>query len=641
MLYWLFSTYRQTVAPFAAVPLVLAGLVMPFAAALALGAPGQRTLEIGPDRKERRLVAITRLVVALAAVHVALLMGGGMAVDRTIPTGHSSLAKVLIGPPEYERFRLVVAGLALAITGGFAALLIARQLQDGGDLREWVNRLRDPARHREELGSAHFCYPADFARLQRPKDEYELRLLGAFYGKRGRGEKIGRFYRLDKGPGRNKQWPWIALSAEDQARGMVLFGPTGTGKSQAGILPLTADAMQGGQSLVLLDPQGELLPYVLDYARVTGHQVVVHDPTDPALPRYNLAHGVRRVSDAQAIAKVLVSGVDFWSRSAQNLLAGCLLRFDSLGAILKALDDLEDLAGILTREDDGAANTARAFAGSVRAGDRSAPGVVATLQASTLGAWAEPDVQAATAATDFTAEMLIDSPTVLILRSPGRYMKVYGPYLGAVLQRLILDLDTLGEGSPGGMLPRPVKIVIDEFPVMGRLEGVVEAVNLFRKRRISIVLAAQTLAQFELVYGRAAAEALIAGLATQVYFGSCDATTARFVSTTLGRATERVPGKGTSPPQVRGRELLSVDEVITPPVGNCTILHRYSTTTYATQVVLLASLTYMFQREDWREAVARARDTEPLVMQRPLFAGRQGEDGTAVVANMKADKGDY
>ena len=60
---------------------------------------------------------------------------------------------------------------------------------------------------------------------------------------------------------------------------------------------------------------------------------------------------------------------------------------------------------------------------------------------------------------------------------------------------------------------------------------------------------------------------------------------------------------------------------VTPPVGNCTILHRYSTTTYATQVVLLASLTYMFQREDWREAVARARDTEPLVMQRPLFAG--------------------
>ena len=38
---------------------------------------------------------------------------------------------------------------------------------------------------------------------------------------------------------------------------------------------------------------------------------------------------------------------------------------------------------------------------------------------------------------------------------------------------------------------------------------------------------------------------LIAGMATQVFFGSCDAATARFVSQSLGRSTERIrtPGK--------------------------------------------------------------------------------------------------
>jgi hypothetical protein len=49
-------------------------------------------------------------------------------------------------------------------------------------------------------------------------------------------------------------------------------------------------------------------------------------------------------------------------------------------------------------------------------------------------------------------------------------------------------------------------------------------------------------------------------------------------------------------------------------VGNCTILHRYATTTYATQVVLLASLTYFFQRQDWERRIARAAG-EALVME--------------------------
>ncbi len=510
---------------------------------------------------------------------------------------------------------------ALAATG-LAAWGVHGQVREGGPLGERLARLRDPLRVREALGSAHFCYPGEFARLQRAKGPYELRLRGAFYGKRGRGERPERFMRLDGGPR-----PGLALSVEDQARGLCLIGPPGSGKSQAGILPICADAMAGGQSLIVLDPQNELGPCLLDYARVTGHLVVIHDPTDPSRPRFNLAEGVAGVPDAQAIARVLVGrgggGLeDFWDRSARNLLAGCLLRFDSLGAIVRALDDLPGLAAALMARDDGAANLTRAFAAGVGAGDRSAPGVLATLQASTLSAWAERAVQEATAASDFTAGLLVERPTLLLLRCPGRYVRVYGPYLGAVLQRLLLDLDTLGERAPGGALARPVKVVIDEFPLMGHLGGLVEAVNLFRKRRLSIVIAAQTLSQ---LYGRAGAETLIAGMGTQVFFGSCDAATARFVSTALGRATERPAGRGLpGDPPLRQRDLLSLEEVITPPVGSCTILHRYATPTYATQVVLLASLTPMYRRADWARAVARAAAVEPPLLEPPPF--RRGEE---------------
>ncbi len=658
MLYWLFTAYRESAALFVTVPLLAGGLVMPLVSAYLLGQPGKKVARPGMGYRERRLMAVTLLVVALAAMHLLLLTGGGLAVERAPSMIQPWPVHLLVGPPGVNLVRLLIAAGVLLAGGGLAALAVYTQIQDGVRLRELVNRLRDPLRVREELGSAHFCYPGEFVRLQKPKGEYELRLLGSFYGKRGRGDEGKRFYRLDRGPNRNNRWPWIALSVEDQARGICLIGPPGTGKSQAGILPISADSMQSGQSLIVLDPQGELAPHLLDYARVTGHLVILHDPTDDALARFNLAHGVRNVSDAQAIAGVLVGRgdgghEDFWTKSARNLLAACLLRFDSLGAILEAFDDLQALAQTLMAYDDGAANLARAFAAGVKVNDRSAPGILATLQASTLSAWAEQTVQAATSATDFSAEMLVEQPTLLILRCPGRYMRVYGPYLGAVLQRFMLDLDTLGEQSPGGALSRPVKIVIDEFPLMGHLGGIVEAVNLFRKRHISIVIAAQTLSQFDLIYGRAGAEALIAGMGTQVFFGSCDAATARFVSQSLGRSTERVASKTRRPdgspyePQLRQRDLMSIEEVITPPEGNCTIIHRYATTTYATQVVLLAALTYMFQREDWQQAVEQAKGAEPLVMEQPLFrqreaAGGSAADGTTVDENrLKAKRGTY
>ncbi len=45
--------------------------------------------------------------------------------------------------------------------------------------------------------------------------------------------------------------------------------------------------------------------HVLRFAQVTGHLVAVHDPTGGG-PRYNLAADIRGVSDARAIADVLV-----------------------------------------------------------------------------------------------------------------------------------------------------------------------------------------------------------------------------------------------------------------------------------------------------------------------------------------------
>jgi type IV secretory pathway TraG/TraD family ATPase VirD4 len=120
----------------------------------------------------------------------------------------------------------------------------------------------------------------------------------------------------------------------------------------------------------------------------------------------------------------------------------------------------------------------------------------------------------------------------------------------------------------------------------------------------------QSIAQLYDKYGKHGAETLIAGLALQIVFGSCDPATAQYVVGMLGKATQHVESSifqkdtpARSQQQRRQRDLMTVDEVITPPRGNCIMLFRYATTTYAAQIVMLAKLTYMFDRQDWKQAI--------------------------------------
>jgi len=201
--------------------------------------------------------------------------------------------------------------------------------------------LRTPQVRRGALGSSHFCSQREYKRFRR-EDPEGLTLLGAFWGESKR--------RLDLGTGR------FCLGGEDIARGILTLGGPGSGKTQGIILPAIADRMLAGHSLVVADPQGEITGHILKYAAVTRHLVVVHDPTSTVGPRYNLAQGIDNVSDARAIADVLVPSAQgdnkFWTDSAAALLAACLIRFPNLGEIYNAMNDLKALATKLAEKKD-------------------------------------------------------------------------------------------------------------------------------------------------------------------------------------------------------------------------------------------------------------------------------------------------
>ncbi|MDX2138845.1 MAG: type IV secretory system conjugative DNA transfer family protein [Chloroflexota bacterium] len=600
MIYWLFTDGYALLTALLFPLLCLTPLTtLLAAAALGVGirrSEHERTLT--PLQRGLLILTFSTVLLTVTALFVVLL--GAAAVQRGRASAPELIALLVGAPRGVNALRLFLFAVLLLFLLMIASAALHGLLRDGGWLRERIDRLRTPQVRRSALGSSHFCTMREYRRFRR-SDPDGLTLLGAFWGESRR--------RLDVGTGR------FALSGEDIARGILTLGGPGSGKTQGIILPAIADRMLAGHSLVVADPQGELTAHVLKYAAVTHHLVVVHDPTSASGPRYNLAQGIDTVSDARAIADVLVPSAAgehrFWTDSAAALLAACLIRFDTLGDIYHAMNDVKALAAALRAQQDDAALLANSFIASVGSDGKVASNVIATL-ATALAGWAATDVRSNTRASDFAADMIVQQPTVVVLTCPGRMRAVYASYLGATLRKLMLDLDTLGEAN-GGALPLPVGVILDEFPTLGKLDSLVADVNLVRKRRISILIGAQTRGQFELLYGREGTQALFTGLATQVVYGGCDADTAEFYSKASGTATTDA-NQDDPNSHLRQRPLLTLDEIITPQVGNCTIFARYVEAGFATQVILNARLTRFYERQDWAQRLRTP--AEPLLLER-------------------------
>ena len=587
-------------------PLLGLAALAPLVLSAILGAGIQRTTQEQGIGWKRGATWLTHFLVLLGISTVYLMLFGSMTVQtmRGRQTTSGVVQLITGAPSNINAMRLFLFGVMLIFLNVVVALGLHNGIKNGGWLRERVDSLRNPQIKRGALGSSDFCNQREYKRFRR-EDKDGLTLLGAFWGESKR--------RLDLGTGR------FSLSGEDVARGLLTLGGPGSGKTQGIILPAIADRMLAGHSLIVADPQGEITGHILRYAAVTRHLVVVHDPTSAIGPRYNLAEGISTVSDARAIADVLVPSAAgdnrFWTDSAAALLAACLIRFPNLGDIYNAMNDLKALAQKLASQKDDAALLANSFIASVGSDGKVASNVVATL-ATALTGWASTDVRANTSASDFDAELVVSQPTVVVLTCPGRMRAVYASYLGATLRKLMLDLDTIGERNKGP-LPVPVGVILDEFPTLGKLDSLVADVNLVRKRRISIMIGAQTKGQFHMIYGNEGTQALFTGLATQVIYGGCDADTAEFYSKASGTATTDA-NQDDPNSHLRQRPLLTVDEVITPQIGNCTIFARYVEAGFATQIVLNARLTRFYEREDWAKQLAKTKDVHPLLLERGM-----------------------
>lgn len=353
---------------------------------------------------------------------------------------------------------------------------------------------------------------------------------------------------------------------------------------------------------IILDVKGEIAAATAGHRRNNGSRILLLDPSrnEPTLARYNPLLSIRPyphdVQDVSELAQLLVPdspGADpFWKQSARTLLEGVILHVlyaepeKTLAACYRYLThpdqpiekqfqrmldtDHDPAGGFGWTKHPRVQTAARTFLdmpGQTRGG------VVANAQAS-LSPYADPILEAATATSDFALEDLYrpsDRPVTLYLVIDPNSLRRLADHIRIVLSQiasaLTREIPTARE---------PILLLLDEFPVFGRMTVIETAIAYFRGYGVQCYLVVQHVGQLIAAYGKN--ESISPNCSVHIAFAPADLETAQQLSKRAGNQTVRYERSSVNRNSVStqeadsGRPLFMPDEIMRLPKGEALVL---------------------------------------------------------------------
>lgn len=376
----------------------------------------------------------------------------------------------------------------------------------------------------------------------------------------------------------------------------LLLGAPGAGKSLKVILPSLAVIADAGENLVITDPKGELKQTIGGYIASRGYRVVTFDLRFPGESvRYNPLAPISRAiaeerwSDATRMANGLANilatqgtpGGDagaFWAQSARAIGASLALLVAD-----QAPEDSRHVASmyhVLTQyatqldaimQELPATHPARQVYGPMLTGSPETRQNQMSVVAVSLSLFADPNIAWLTGQADFTPEQLLEPRTAVFIVVPDD-TPTYYPLAALFVTQILQTLANDAARRPGGRLPVPVHMVLDEFGNLPKIPGFDQALAVARGRGIRITLTLQSLSQLDDRYGPKTAETMRNSCNTWVYLSANDNDTARVVSEKVGQTTIETTSRGqnwqtgsrqwSENTNATGRSLLTPDEVL-------------------------------------------------------------------------------
>ena len=342
----------------------------------------------------------------------------------------------------------------------------------------------------------------------------------------------------------------------DEPLHTLVAAPTRSGKGVGVVIP---NLLTWNGSVVVLDIKRENYQLTSGY-RSQHQEVYMWSPMDARSACYNpfdfiTPEGPRRITDIQLLATLLLPAPPrsdpMWINEARDLFMGlALLVLDdpdvpsTLGQVYRTLKQETDLAEAATLALDQTdfpldPICRQALANFRNKASKERSGVKSTLTAA-LNLWANPRIDAATAASDFDLRTFRKQRASVFVGVAQDQLATLAPLLNLFFQQAVA---TLSHALPGKDEPHDVLFMIDEFPMLGPMDALAKGLALLAGYKIRIVLITQGLGQLKEIYGAAGQDSILQNCALQVFFASNDDATTHYVSARLGTKTVSIKSR--------------------------------------------------------------------------------------------------
>ena len=331
---------------------------------------------------------------------------------------------------------------------------------------------------------------------------------------------------------------------------VLVAAPTRAGKGVDVVIP---NLLAWPGSVVVLDIKKENYGITAGY-RSQHSPVFLWAPMDQHSHKYNPLDLIspdpdQRVTDLQKLATILIPhsgrGETMWVEEARQLFIGLTLLVlgdpqapHTIGHVYHTLMSENDLAAVITASLDQQVWTIdplcrRLLANFKNKASKERSGVKSNLTAA-LSLWANPNIDAATSASDFDLRDFRRNPTAVYVGVGQDQLLTLAPLLNLFFQQAVAELS---KALPGKDEPYQVLFLVDEFAMLGAMPTLATGLALLAGYNIRILLIIQGLGQLEEIYNKTGSEGILQNCALQMYFASNDDTTTQYISNRLGNKT--------------------------------------------------------------------------------------------------------
>lgn len=309
----------------------------------------------------------------------------------------------------------------------------------------------------------------------------------------------------------------IKISEKKLNESVILFGPTGSGKTVSTYFPILKEA-SGSHSFIVADPKGELHAKTKKQLEAKGFKVFhinFNKPSDGSKPishHYSLLKNCETYDDIRALSSSIlengkVGGTDEWAEMSKSLLNCFLFHVYDNGGNMKQFVDLftklttDQYEEFFTTK---ASKKAREEFGLVRRmlkGEGMMAGIFSTLNTK-IEVFLYDVVQEIEGSSDFSAGDFRLDKAALFFSFPTAKKTVYSSFVASFLSQLLEKLqEHESVRDEEKQIGRPVVCLFDEFGTsLGKLNNFSDRLATTRSRKLAFILGVQSLQQLKTIY---------------------------------------------------------------------------------------------------------------------------------------------